>query len=412
MLPAGCIRKNTALLHDGCNAMVSECFGEGPAVCHETLRGVAAVMDRRDECPDATRMKCAAVDQVTTRYLQYNALGDDYGLFAANRERWLMQMAPDADGRQQTGDMTKLDSVFELERQFAQRKADLYTSDLGVSAKSDFNRQEELNAQPHLGQDLAGLLTLTLGGNFVVKHYTLFEPFSYTLILVLGTLFEEFFLCKPVTSRPTNSECYLVGRGFLGLPPRIRDALQNRMQDFSMRPLLSLAIVQEMEQPPNPRRPGSHGPSGLLAAVKLLWTHQAEYLEETISLFHTAGHGTLKNLGTCASLEKLKQQREEDFISTNRLTTKVAMKCSTPLHKFAQAPRQAPPHGDPHLLTLAQRHRLRTFPRHQVALGGPPQLGGKHEMCLLPVIVGEGFPKMVARYLHRKRVGGRPHRKI
>lgn len=260
------------------------------------------------------------VDQVTERYLQFNALGDEYGLFAANRERWLMQMAPDADGCQLTGDMTKLKCVLELERQLSlPGKVDLYTSDLGVSAKSDFNRQEELNAQPHLGQDLAGLLTLTPGGNFIVKHYTLFEPFSYTLALVLGTLFEEFFICKPMTSRPTNSECYFVGQGFLGLPPRIRDALQCRLQDFSMRPLLSLAIVQEMDRPQCLHRPGSHGPSGLLAAVKLLWTHQSEYLEETVNLYHTAGHSALKNLGTYTSLEKLKQQREEDFISTNRI---------------------------------------------------------------------------------------------
>ena len=112
------------------------------------------------------------------------------------------------------GDMTRLENVRHLEAAFADGKADLYSSDLGISAAADFNNQvhtyslaalylppgsghtgfdsvfaslrvteptklsvsqEGLNAHPHLGQDLAGLLTLRPGGHFVVKHYTFFE---------------------------------------------------------------------------------------------------------------------------------------------------------------------------------------------------------------------------------------------
>jgi hypothetical protein len=71
--------------------------------------------------------------------------------------------------------MTRLENVRHLEAAFVDSKADLYSSDLGVSAAADFNNQEGLNAHPHLGQDLAGLLTLRPGGHFVVKHYTFFE---------------------------------------------------------------------------------------------------------------------------------------------------------------------------------------------------------------------------------------------
>eukprot|EP00976_Prorocentrum_cordatum_P085359 1186054-Prorocentrum_minimum.AAC.1 len=53
--------------------------------------------------------------------------------------------------------MTRLDSVLQLEAAFHRGgKADLYSSDLGVNASSDFNNQEALNAHPHFGQDLAG----------------------------------------------------------------------------------------------------------------------------------------------------------------------------------------------------------------------------------------------------------------
>ena len=52
--------------------------------------------------------------------------------------------------------MTRLDNVLRLEAEFARAKVDLYSSDLGINAASDFNNQEALNAHPHFGQDLAG----------------------------------------------------------------------------------------------------------------------------------------------------------------------------------------------------------------------------------------------------------------
>lgn len=86
--------------------------------------------------------------------------------------------------------MTQLANVLHLESKTLDSKVDLYSSDLGISAADDFNNQEGLNALPHLGQDLAGLLMLKQGGNFVVKHYTFFSSYSVSLMIVLATVFE------------------------------------------------------------------------------------------------------------------------------------------------------------------------------------------------------------------------------
>ena len=33
---------------------------------------------------------------------------------------------------------------------------------------------------------------------------------------ILTNLFKEVYICKPITSRPPNSETYIIGKGFIG----------------------------------------------------------------------------------------------------------------------------------------------------------------------------------------------------
>jgi hypothetical protein len=42
-------------------------------------------------------------EHVSESYLQFNALGDMYGMYAENKAHWLMDMVPRADGSQCTG---------------------------------------------------------------------------------------------------------------------------------------------------------------------------------------------------------------------------------------------------------------------------------------------------------------------
>ena len=48
------------------------------------------------------------------------------------------------------------------------------------------------------------------GGNFVCKLFDLFTPFSVGLVYLMNMIFERVAIIKPVTSRPANSERYLI----------------------------------------------------------------------------------------------------------------------------------------------------------------------------------------------------------
>ena len=168
-------------------------------------------------------------------------LEDRYQIYEKNRYHWLMGPAPNGlpDGEEPiTGDVTEPTVVNALgntaHQRFAQNDgADLYTSDVGIEIdQSEANRQEELTSFVNYGQILTGLLSLAIGGNLVTKQFTFVTPFSRSLIAIVASLFEETYITKPKTSRPTNSEIYLIGKGFKGIQPELVTALLDRCEAY------------------------------------------------------------------------------------------------------------------------------------------------------------------------------------
>ncbi|XP_038617216.1 cap-specific mRNA (nucleoside-2'-O-)-methyltransferase 1 [Tachyglossus aculeatus] len=83
-------------------------------------------------------------------------------------------------------------------------------ADGGFSVKGQHNLQEILSKQLLLCQFLTGLSLVRTGGHFICKSFDLFTPFSVGLLYLLYCCFERVSLFKPVTSRPANSERYVV----------------------------------------------------------------------------------------------------------------------------------------------------------------------------------------------------------
>jgi len=135
-------------------------------------------------------------------------LEDKYKLYETYRNKWLMSET-------NNGDVL----LEENQRDFNKRLGgtiDLYTSDLGFDVSSDYNNQELIQAPANIGQILTGLLTLKAGGCFITKQYSIFEAVTLSIMYATASFFDEFYICKPYSSREANSETYLVGKGFKG----------------------------------------------------------------------------------------------------------------------------------------------------------------------------------------------------
>ena len=167
-------------------------------------------------------------------------LEDKFKLYEMNRDRWLMGPKPNGLPTSLpdiTGDVTDPETVLVLGRAVRSRfatteGAKLYTSDAGIDVTGDYAGQEENTSAINYGQVLSGLLSLARGGNFVTKQYTFFTPFSRSLIALVAGFFEETYIVKPATSRPGNSEVYLVGKNFKGIDPLMETALLERSELF------------------------------------------------------------------------------------------------------------------------------------------------------------------------------------
>lgn len=230
-------------------------------------------------------------------------LGDQYGIYAGNRDHWLMGPPPNALPAGEpplTGDLTDANVVAALADAAHARFGDgatLYTSDAGIDVSSDFNRQEELTALLNYGQVLCGVLSLAPGGNLVTKQYTFVTPFSRSLIALLAALFDEMYVVKPLTSRPVNSEVYLVGKGFRGIDRALAKALLDRLAAYraapgttpcDWSPLLDPTLTTDVDA------------ALLRAARQIHERQQVSFLKEAVEL-HQQWHGRIDQLGRALS---------------------------------------------------------------------------------------------------------------
>lgn len=86
-------------------------------------------------------------------------------------------------------------------------------ADGGFSVEGQENIQEILSKQLYLCQCLVALMVLKEGGNFVVKLFDLFTHFSAGLVYLIYRCFDRICIFKPNSSRPANSERYLICLG-------------------------------------------------------------------------------------------------------------------------------------------------------------------------------------------------------
>ncbi|KAI0211494.1 Cap-specific mRNA (nucleoside-2'-O-)-methyltransferase 1 [Lamellibrachia satsuma] len=86
-------------------------------------------------------------------------------------------------------------------------------ADGGFSVEGQENIQEILSKRLYLCQFLAALMNLRPGGHFVCKLFDIFTQFSVGLVYLMYRAFDQVSIFKPVTSRPANSERYIICKG-------------------------------------------------------------------------------------------------------------------------------------------------------------------------------------------------------
>lgn len=91
------------------------------------------------------------------------------------------------------------------------RGLDLVTADGGFDiGDTDYDKEEQLLARLVLSEILAAFKLLKTGGHMMIKLLGSNSEFMYQLIMLVALSFDDIYIFKPISSRPANSETYLV----------------------------------------------------------------------------------------------------------------------------------------------------------------------------------------------------------
>ena len=125
---------------------------------------------------------------------------------------------------------------------FANRvgKVDLVTADGGFEARDENNKEVE-HVKLFLAETLTAFKVLNKGGSFILKIYDIFTRPTLELLFLLSSSFKEVELKKPVSSRPANTERYVVCHGFKGTD--IKEHV--KMEDGEYQSIISMNKTQK-----------------------------------------------------------------------------------------------------------------------------------------------------------------------
>ena len=108
------------------------------------------------------------------------------------------------------GNLYNIDDVNNYLKIFKKKKAHFATADGGFDYSTDFNRQEVNSCKIIYSETVIALNVLRKGGSFVCKVFDLFSYSMVQIMYLLYSSFEKVIIYKPETSRPANSEKYIV----------------------------------------------------------------------------------------------------------------------------------------------------------------------------------------------------------
>jgi 23S rRNA U2552 (ribose-2'-O)-methylase RlmE/FtsJ len=134
-------------------------------------------------------------------------------------------------GKDQTGDINNLSNIDYI-GSMSKMPFYLITADGGFDEGTDFNHKEQLHYNLILSEVYSAIQLQKQDGHFILKVFDILTETSIHLLYLLTLCYKEVYIYKPKTSRPTNSEKYIVCKYF-NLPEVQRTVYVNQLKKLS-----------------------------------------------------------------------------------------------------------------------------------------------------------------------------------
>jgi hypothetical protein len=130
-------------------------------------------------------------------------------------------------GKDDTGDIYNEENIIEFRNFVGGNTCQIVTADGGFDFSLDFNKQEQLSYRLIFCEIVCAISVQKLGGHFVCKMFDTFSMPSIKLLYFICCFYDEVYLNKPLTSRPANSEKYIIAKNFKGVNQNYLSFLYN-----------------------------------------------------------------------------------------------------------------------------------------------------------------------------------------
>lgn len=149
-------------------------------------------------------------------------------------------------GADNTGNLYKSQNIKYLINQVGKNSSQLVTGDGGFDFSYNFDNQEIDSLRLIFCEIVAALGLNKVGGNFVLKIYDIFLNLTVDLIYLLSKYYDNIYFTKPHTSRPANSEKYLVCKGFRGIDTNTMNNLFYIMDNWETHPIYNRLFNEKL----------------------------------------------------------------------------------------------------------------------------------------------------------------------
>lgn len=115
---------------------------------------------------------------------------------------------------QNKGDLYDTKNIQFLIKYLSGKDIRIITCDGGFTENCDFAAKEKLHHKLIFNEIITSIFILSNNGSLIVKNFDIFTELTFDFVYLLSYLFEEVYICKPHSSRPTNSEKYIFCKKF------------------------------------------------------------------------------------------------------------------------------------------------------------------------------------------------------
>ena len=129
-------------------------------------------------------------------------------------------------GQDGTGDLCQVHNIDHVCDSLSMQSCDIITADGGFDFSANFNNQEDCSMPLIAAEIYAALRLQRLHGTLILKVYDLHHVATLKLLYVLRSCYTTMRLVKPFSSRPANSEKYVVCTRYLGAPAHLLDHMR------------------------------------------------------------------------------------------------------------------------------------------------------------------------------------------